>query len=391
MEYKEEQLAYKEKFNKKVLAQKAHLQEFVDRFGFKASKAAQAQSKMKAIARLTTISINKRAATARITMPVVVTKPGSILRVDHLSIGYGERTVAGDISFEIPRGDRVVILGNNGQGKTTLLKTLAGELAAIDGKMAWWHKADIGYYAQHVEAALIATDRVDEYLRRQAPLGAKEEDILRMAGNFLFKRDDLSKSISVLSGGEKARLCLAGILLHPHNVLILDEPTNHLDFETAESLAEALAGYGGTVLFVSHSRTFVNAVATRILEVSNGVVRQYPDTYEDYVAGLEDVLDADVGGETKEVATTTANEAERQRLRMELKTLQRQATILEKIMAESDKKKSELLQYFFDNPTDYAPEKNRELKETTALLVKQEDEWLKLLETIETLKQPPQK
>lgn len=383
--YKEEQADYIAKTNKKILTQKAHLQEFVDRFRYKASKAKQAQSKLKAIARLHTIAIDHALPTARIALQPVVTKPGSAVRVDRLAIGYGTRTVADDISFEIPRGERVVIVGNNGQGKTTLLKTLAGELAPLDGKVAWWHNAEVGYYAQHVEAALRPDDRVDEYLRRQAPPDAKEEDVLRMAGNFLFRRDDLAKTVSVLSGGEKARLCLAGILLHANNVLILDEPTNHLDVETSESLAAALADFGGTIIFVSHSRTFVSVVATRILEVRDGTVRQYPHTYDEYVASLEEVLDADVGGETKELVES-ADESERQRLRMELKEKQRRAQRLEKSVAELDKRKSELLQYFFDNPMDYAPEKNRELQEVTAQMAKEEDEWLALLEAIDAMR-----
>ncbi|MCR4311832.1 MAG: ATP-binding cassette domain-containing protein [Candidatus Uhrbacteria bacterium] len=387
--YKEEQLAFKEKANKKILAQKAHLQEFVDRFRYKASKASQAQSKMKAIARLHTIAIKGAASTARIVLPKVESKQGSVLRVERLAIGYGTKTVADTITFEIPRGEHVVILGNNGQGKTTLLKTLANELAPIDGKIAWWHRADIGYYAQHVEAALNPTDRVDGYLRRQAPPGSKEEEVLRMAGNFLFRRDDLEKTVSMLSGGEKARLCLAGILLHNHNVLILDEPTNHLDFETAETLAEALASYGGTVLFVSHSRTFVNAVSTKILEVRDGTVRQYPNTYEDYVANLEEVLDADVGGEIKVSKAPGADEAERLRFRMELKELTRQAALFEKRIAAADKRKSELLQYFFDNPTDYAPDKATELKTLSEQIQKDEDQWMTLLEKIETMRAKP--
>lgn len=383
--YKQEQLAYQEKANKKILAQKAHLQEFVDRFRYKASKATQAQSRLKAIARLHTIDIKGKAATARITLPKVESKQGSVLRVEKLAIGYSERAIASEILFDITRGEHVVILGNNGQGKTTLLKTLAGELKPISGKIAWWHNTDIGYYAQHVEAALNPNDRVDSYLRRQAPPGSKEEDVLRMAGNFLFRRDDLEKTVSMLSGGEKARLCLAGILLHQHNVLMLDEPTNHLDFETSEALAMALADYGGTILFVSHSRTFVNTVATKILEVRDGTVRQYPKTYEEYVASLEDVLDADVGGDAKNVKAPGADEEARQRYRMQIKELNRQANTLEKRVAALDKRKSELLQYFFDNPTDYAPDKNRELQEVTEHMQNEEAQWMRVLESLENI------
>ena len=382
---KEAQAEYVQKANKKTLAQKAHLQEYVDRFRYKASKAKQAQARIKMIAKMRTIDVEHGLPTARITLPKIATKPGSAVRVEKLAVGYGQKVVADAINFEIPRGEHVVIVGNNGQGKTTLLKTLAGDLAPVDGKVAWWHRANIGYYAQHVVAALNPREHVIDYLRKNANAFDKEEDLLRMAGNFLFRRDDLEKPISVLSGGEKARLCLAGILLHDFNVLLLDEPTNHLDVETSESLAAALQEYEGTVLFVSHDRTFVNIVATRIIEVQNGTARIYPDTYEEYVATLEEILDADVREEA-DVAAPNADEETRQRRRLALREKQRDAQKLEKRVADLEKKKSELLQYFFDNPTDYAPTKNQELKEVTAQLIKDEDALLAALGEIDALR-----
>ena len=147
----------------------------------------------------------------------------------------------------------------------------------------------------------------------------------------------------------------------------------------------ALADYGGTIVFVSHSRTFVNAVATKILEVKDGTVRQYPRTYEEYVASLEDVLDADVAGDAKNIKAPGADEEARQRYRMELKELNRQANAHEKRVAVLDKRKSELLQYFFDNPTDYAPDKNRELQEVTELMKQEEEQWMKALQKLEQL------
>lgn len=382
---KEAQAEYIEKANKKTLAQKAHLQAYVDRFRYKASKAKQAQARIKMIGKLHTIDVQHGLPTARIQLPTIITKPGSAVRVEKLAIGYGERVVADNIALEIPRGEHVVIVGNNGQGKTTLLKTLAGDLQPISGKVAWWHRASIGYYAQHVEAALDPREHVIDYLRKNATAFDKEEDVLRMAGNFLFRRDDLEKPVSVLSGGEKARLCLAGILLRDYNVLLLDEPTNHLDVETSESLAAALQEYEGTVLFVSHDRTFVNLVATRIVEVRDGTARVYPDTYEEYVATLEEVLDADVRDD-QDNTPPNLGEEERQRRRLALREKQREAQRLEKRTAELDKRKSELLQYFFDNPTDYSPEKNRELQEVTATLVKDEDALLKAMEEIEAMR-----
>lgn len=385
---KEAQAEYVEKANKKTLAQKAHLQAYVDRFRYKASKAKQAQARIKMIGKLHTIDVQHGLPTARIQLPTIITKPGSAVRVEKLAIGYAQKIVADNISLEIPRGEHVVIVGNNGQGKTTLLKTLAGDLTPISGKVAWWHRASIGYYAQHVEAALNPREHVIDYLRKNATAFDKEEDVLRMAGNFLFRRDDLEKPVSVLSGGEKARLCLAGILLRDYNVLLLDEPTNHLDVETSESLAAALQEYEGTVLFVSHDRTFVNLVATRIVEVRDGTARVYPDTYEEYVATLEEVLDADVRDD-KDDAPPNVGEEERQRRRLALREKQREAQRLEKRVAELDKRKSELLQYFFDNPTDYSPEKNRELQEVTVNVTKDEDALLNALAAIDALRERP--
>ncbi len=282
---KEEKLEAARRYNKKIQAQRAHLQSFVDRF--RASKAVQAQSKMKQLARLQTIEIAHSLRTVRIQLPPpVVLRKGTALTCRDLAVGYGERRVLGAINFEIDRGDHVVILGENGQGKTTLLKTLAGDLPPLAGLAKWGHNLRVGYYAQHVPQMLPKHGSAGDYLRQVAG-EVLPEDLLRMAGNFLFSKDDLDKPISVLSGGERARLCLAGICLGRYDILILDEPTNHLDFDTVEALAEALQEFPGTIFFVSHSRTFVAQVATTILEIRDGTLRRYPYPYDIYVHELK--------------------------------------------------------------------------------------------------------
>ncbi len=154
--------------------------------------------------------------------------------------------------------------------KTTLLRTLVGSLDPLDGQARWGHNCSIGTYAQHVYTTLPPEDTVLEYLEQQALHGTTDQQILAVAGSLLFHDDHVHKKIKVLSGGERARLCMAGLLLGDYNILVLDEPGNHLDVETVETLAEALLAYNGTVIFTAHDRHFVNRIATAIIEVRDG-------------------------------------------------------------------------------------------------------------------------
>ena len=285
--YKEEEKRQAISYNKSVEVKKRELQNFVDRFRANASKAGLAQSKMKLIEKLETIEIAHTSGTVRMKIPSVESRTGIALRCKNLTIGYPEKTVAMNIDFEIDRGKHVAVLGENGQGKTTFMKTLAGNLSPLSGEFSWTHGSKIAYYAQHVLSMLDPKDTVYSHLKRMAAPGILHQDILNIAGSFLFSGDDVEKLVSVLSGGEKARLCLAGLLLTKSNILLLDEPTNHLDFETVEALGHALRKFQGTLFFICHDRTFVNLVATQILDVKNGQVVRYPGKYEEYVYVLE--------------------------------------------------------------------------------------------------------
>jgi ATP-binding cassette subfamily F protein 3 len=372
----------------------AHHQEFVNRFQFKASQASRAQSKIKHIEKLrrSIVQIKKDLSTTRIVIPTPVIVPGIAVRVEALTIGYGEKVIGSNISLSFNRGEKVVIAGENGKGKSTLLKTLAGILPPLEGSVKWWHRADIGYYDQKTDATLVPSETILAYLSRMAPPMASGERILMMAGNFLFRGDDLEKTTSVLSGGERARLCLAGMLLHEHSVLILDEPTNHLDVETAESLASALKEYGGTVLFVSHARTFVNALADRIYEIRGGTLRHYIGTYEEYVRDLGAIMEAESRSDSDPSPSQggvggSLHDRELKLLRRaDLKEKQRLAERVAQQMEKFDKEKSTILAYFFDNPTDYSPEKNRRLSELDGELGRIEHQWLVLCEEIEKLR-----
>jgi len=389
LEFKQQQREYELAANKKLAKEIAHQQKFVDRFRYKASLATRAQSKIKHIAKLRNkiSTIDAALATVSMTIPSPRVVAGTAVRVEGLTIGYGDLVIADGIDFEIQRGDKIVIAGENGRGKSTLLKTLAGRIESLSGSYKWWHRADIGYYDQKTEATLKPSETVLEHLTRLAPADASGERILMMAGNFLFKGDDLDKSTSVLSGGERARLCLAGVLLHEHNVLLLDEPTNHLDVETTEALALALSTYEGTVIFVSHARTFVNTLAEKIFEVRNGTVRRYMGTYEEYVEDLAALTSASTQEEAQvEQGAKEMNAAQRAEYQTRVKEHQRSQERIDKKMKKLDGEKSEILAYFFENPTDYAPVKAQRLSELDQQIEALEQAWVEDQESIDELR-----
>jgi len=259
------------------------LRSYVDRFGAKASKAKQAKSRLKMIERIDLVEVKK---TSR-RQPFFGFRQKShsgkhVLKAEHVSKSFEDRKVLDNISFEVMRGDRCAILGPNGIGKSTLLKILLGQMPADQGEYHWSPMAKIGYFSQDYRDALDANDNMLHWLTNEVT-ETTEQDARQALGKMLFPGDDVKKKISVLSGGESARLVFAQLLLQQDNVLILDEPTNHLDLESIDGLAEGLFNFDGTVMFVSHNRYFVELVATCLLIITPQGVDYYPGTYADYL------------------------------------------------------------------------------------------------------------
>ncbi len=283
IEFQHERREHDERVNAAIMAKRRQLETFIDKNRARASTASQARSKGKQLERLQTVDIAGAEATVKIRPPAVEPRKGPALRCTELAIGYEDHVVASDIHAEIEHGQRVAIVGDNGQGKTTFLRTVVSSLEPLEGQVRWGYGCDIGVYAQHVYTGLPDRKTILEYLEYVAAPGTKTQALLDLAGSFLFRGDHVQKNISVLSGGERARLCMAGLLLSNHNVLVLDEPGNHLDVDTVDALAEALNDYEGTVLFTSHDRHFMKRVATAIIEVRAGRVVNYRGDYESYL------------------------------------------------------------------------------------------------------------
>jgi ATP-binding cassette, subfamily F, member 3 len=291
LEYQRERRESDERTNAAVMAKRRHLEEFIAKNKARASTATRARSKSKQLEKLEVIEIAQDEPTANIRAPQVTPRKGPALRCRDLSIGYPDREIASQIDLEIDHGARAAIVGDNGQGKTTFLRTVVDSLTPLAGEVRWGHGCQIGIYAQHVYTSLPEKWTVLEYLESNAAAGVKTQEILDLAGALLFRGEQVKKRIAVLSGGERARLCLAGLLLGQANVLVLDEPGNHLDVDTVEALADALLKYQGTVLFTSHDRHFMKRVATCIVEVRDGRVTNYRGDYEAYLYAVNKEID----------------------------------------------------------------------------------------------------
>jgi len=261
----------------------AKLQTFIDRFGAKNTKAAQAQSKRKQIERMEKIEAPEpEMASVHFRFPQPARSGARVLQVKQLQHAYGEILVYRDLNLTVERGQRTVLVGPNGAGKSTLLKLLAGVLPVQRGERRLGINVELGYFSQHrAEMFDLRRTVLVEALAMANPPG--EQIVRSILGAFLFRGDDVFKPVSVLSGGEKSRLALAKLLLAPPNLLLMDEPTTHLDMRSIEALVGALRQYEGTLLFISHDVYFIRQIATSVLRVQYGEVTLFPGDYDYYL------------------------------------------------------------------------------------------------------------
>jgi ATP-binding cassette subfamily F protein 3 len=274
-------LAAAESEAKKQETRRAHLQSYVDRFRYKADKARQAQSRLKAIARLEPITRPQEAALRRFSFPTPEELSPPILRIENGIAGYGETTVLSRLDLRIDQDDRIALLGQNGQGKSTLAKLISGRLKPLAGQLVQSSKLRIGYFAQHQVDELYVDETPIDHVRRLRP--SKTPAQLRaILGGFGIGAEQAETLIGRLSGGQKARLSLLLATIDAPHLLILDEPTNHLDIESREALVEALTAYSGAVILVSHDMHLLELVADRLWLVNNGRVTPYEEDLESY-------------------------------------------------------------------------------------------------------------
>jgi ATP-binding cassette subfamily F protein 3 len=258
------------------------MQAFINRFRYQATKAAQVQSRIKMLDRIVPLEIPPERKRVHFTFPACAKSGRTVLDLRGVGKRYGRQTVLNAVNLHIERGDRLALVGANGAGKSTLMRLLSGVEAPDSGTRTEGHQVVMQYFAQDEATRLDPSLTVYGTLAGDAPMHMVPQ-IRNILGGFLFSGDNVDKPVRVLSGGERTRLAVARMLLRPSNTLLLDEPTNHLDLDSKDVLLDALEDFGGTLVFVSHDRYFVDRLATKILEIGGGEALLYPGTYEEFV------------------------------------------------------------------------------------------------------------
>ena len=270
--------------NAKKKAQIAELQSFVSRFSANASKAKQATSRARQIDK---IKLDDIKPSSRQNPYIRFEQDKKLFRlaleVEDMANGYNEETLFSNINMMIEVGERIAVIGPNGIGKSTLLKTLVGELPPTSGAVKWSENSSIGYYAQDHAADFDSDMSLYDWMAQWGSDTDDEQSIRGTLGRLLFSQDDIKKPVNIISGGEQGRMIFGKLMLKKPNILIMDEPTNHLDMESIESLNLALENYPGTIIFVSHDREFVSSLATRIIEMRADAVINFSGSYDEYL------------------------------------------------------------------------------------------------------------
>ncbi len=386
---REEEIREIEKAYRKQQEEIEKTEAFIERFRYKATKSRQVQSRIKALDKLEMIEIPPHLRKLSFTFPPAPHSGNDVIAAENLSKSYGSQRIYSDFSFLVRKGERLAITGRNGAGKSTLLRMLAGADSDYTGTIRDGAGVRKAYFAQDTENTLCPENTVLEEAESLAD--TKDiPDIRNLLGAFLFSDDDVFKKVAVLSGGEKSRLALLKILLHPSNLLLLDEPTNHLDINAKDMLEKAIASYGGTVIFVSHDRHFIKNLATRILYLSEDGPEFFDGDYSYFEYKIEEkerMLAEESHAKSKaapEKKQKTESREEANQKRNRLKTLERSA---EKLMAELDALNAEMekLDEAISRPENYSDTKKitdlmKKKDELSAAIAAKEEEWMRTAE-----------
>lgn len=378
------------KLYEREVSERANLEDFVQRNIARASTSKMAQSRRKVLERTDWMeSPDGDEKSASFTFSIDRQSGNDVLAIDDLAIGYDNGPVSENLNIRVYRGERIAIIGPNGVGKSTLLKTIVKHHSPLSGEIKYGTNVQFGYYDQE-QATLVGTSTVLEELWREWPL-MNEKDIRGVLGRFLFTGDDVGKPVTSLSGGEKARLSLAKLMLQKSNTLILDEPTNHLDLDSKEILENALDDFPGTIVFVSHDRYFINRIATKVIDINAECAVEYLGDYDYFVEKKQelDEINAEKAQiiEQKSIVPTTTRDSNREEKRQE-RRLTRAIAELEKEIESLDE---EIVQHQTElsNP-DYADD-HVKLMEIQAEIDKRQDNhdekanrWLELQEELES-------
>lgn len=361
------------------------MEDFISRNIVRASTTKRAQSRRKLLDKMERIEIPKiNDKSIGITFEIDRRSGNDVLKVEDLTVGYPDQIISDHLDFQINRLDRVALIGPNGIGKSTILKTVAGDLPKLGGEVYYGKSLDMGYFDQE-QANLTSNNTVLNEVWNYFPTRL-EKDIRTLLGNFLFTGDDVFKTVNQLSCGEKVRLTLCKLMLQKNNFLLLDEPTNHLDIDSKEMLELSLEDYEGTVFFISHDRYFIDKIATRILEVTPHGVVSYLGNYSDYMEKKQQLAELEAAKLAEESNATTTNnvtdyQKQKEQRRLEQQRKRQLEDIESKIAAyeeELEYKKAELFQEEVYLDTQKSAQVQARIEELEELIMESMETWEEL-------------
>ncbi|MBR3939338.1 MAG: ABC-F family ATP-binding cassette domain-containing protein [Bacteroidales bacterium] len=371
----------------------AQIQNFIERFRYKATKAKQVQSRVKMLEKMDKISLDEVSTESiHFQFPPAPHSGKVVIETEHLYKAYGDKQILNDLNFIIPKGSKTAFVGKNGEGKSTLAKIIIGEIDDYSGIFKLGHQVSIGYFAQN-QAALLDGEKTVFDTIDQIAVGDIRPKIRNILGSFLFDEDDIEKKVKVLSGGEKARLALAKLLLTPCNLLVLDEPTNHLDMNSKDILKNALLQYTGTLIVVSHDRDFLQGLTDTLYEFKNHTIKEFKGDIFEFLEyrKIEDLqaLETEKRAITeKNTPTISQNKLNYEQSKQRERELRKLRSIVEKIEIEIETTEREIAQkdeILASNPQSIANEPNfyttyENLKNKLEQLM---EEWEKATEAVD--------